>query len=214
MTSEEIASRVARKWSDLVAPIINAQSSAVERLTSTVRPGSTLTLRSGYASTNRGSVIPARLPFNLHGVRYGNDIGAAYNAFAQGVDHGITLSGAINGALSGATIGGPIGAVAGLAINLLGGLFGGHHHVPQSRIQNPALQFSPGSLDYMAYRYRATGGNSAASLLPGYVPPPSAPVVHLYIDGVKTAVNSQLQQQLNASSASRASAYYDMSRPL
>ncbi len=214
MTSEEIASRIARKWSDLVAPLMRAQSSAVEQLANTLHPGSNPALRSSFPGAHHRPSLPAHLPFSLHGVRYGNDIGAAYSAFAQGVDHGITLTGAINGAVSGAEIGGPIGAAAGLAMNLLGGLFGGHHHTPQTRIQDPALQFSPLSMDYMAYRYRATAGSSTASLLPGYVPPSAAPAIHLYIDGVKTAVQSQINQQISSSAASRASVYYDMARPL
>ncbi len=213
-TTEEIAGRVARRWSDLVAPIIQAQSAAVERLASTVNSGSGSLPRISYSAARQGPALPTHLPFSLHGIRYGNDFSTAYDTFAQGVDHGITLSGAINGAVAGASIGGPVGAAVGLGISLLGGLFGGHHHTPQTRIQNPALQFSPSSMDYMAYRYRATGGSSAASLLPGFKPPPSAPAVHLYIDGVKTAVQSQVNQQLSASAASRASVYYDMSRPL
>lgn len=128
---------------------------------------------------------------------------AATSIYEQARQEGSTFAnfvGAVTtGAETGGSLGGPVGAVAG---GILGGvlnLFGGgaHRQKPVDPDMNPALYHAPETFDYMAYRYRATG---QVPKIPGLEPfKTNAPVVavHLYVDGVKQSVQTQMANALS-----------------
>lgn len=133
---------------------------------------------------------------------------AAYSIFKQGQDQGVTFGGVLGGALAGGQIGGPVGAVIGGALSLIGGLF--HKKAaPQPGEQNPAFFNAPSTMDYWAYRYRATG--TLPSM--GDMHAAGGSVVNVYIDGVKTAVRTEVAAQTGASAIAPVSAYLDLHRP-
>ncbi|CEK16928.1 hypothetical protein CWRG_01664 [Chthonomonas calidirosea] len=148
---------------------------------------------------------------------------AAYGVFQQGEQHGITLGGVLQGAITGYEVGGPVGALVGAGLDILGGLFH-HSHLPPVASQNLAQQFGPGGFDYLAYRYHYFHTLGPVGSLLGPLPATSyrlatqffqpAPQIHLYIDGVKTAVNAQLQKSAGLDAAANANVYYNAARPL
>ncbi len=210
-----------RSLSNVFAPVMQAQTDAFTKLAHQMVPNH---VTHQHSSANE---MPASLPGGVSKLPYGSDISAAYTVLASGVNHGITLQGALSSALTGNAIGGPVGAAVGLGINLLGGIFG-HHSDPLavSKAQDPALYNSPSQMDYAAYRYResanlslpagTTAGQNGLAWwqMQGAHAPQSAPVVHLYLDGVQQTVQSNVQNATSASEASRANAYYDMHRPI
>ena len=155
--------------------------------------------------------------------KYLDAVGGAVGAFETGQQQGV-LGGTISGAGSGAAIGaafGPggaaIGAIAGGALGFIGGLFGGHHTPrPIDKETNPSDYNAPSAFTEAAYRYRATGGKgwTAQQLGLNLANPQLPPVVNVFVDGVKTSVQTALTQQTSLQSSSLTNATINSLQPV
>ncbi len=138
---------------------------------------------------------------------------AAYSIYDNGAQNGINAGGILGGAMTGFAIGGPIGAAVGGLLNVFGGLFG-HKSTPPpvDNPSNPAFYNTPQSMEWAAYRYRATG--QMPNSLNVHDWRNNAPIVNVYVDGVKTQVQKQINQQTTIASSSNTSTYMDYHRPV
>ena len=171
-----------------------------------VPPGATPT------STGKGGSPGGKSRGNFANTNIGMGL-AAYSVLQNGMQNG-PVSGAINGIMAGATYG-PVGMAIGGAVGLIGGLFGGHKKDPlaESKNHDPALYNAPGDMLWNAYRYRATGG-----VMPNDLNVKdwrkSAPIVNVFMDGVKVAVQTQLSQQGSTGMASQTNSSYNFGSPI
>lgn len=140
---------------------------------------------------------------------------AAYSVFQNGQQSGNWLSGGLGGVLAGASMGlGPVGMAVGGVIGLIGGLFGGKKKDPlaEDKARNPAFYNSPEDFVYNAYRYRATG--QLPNSMNGYVDwRTNAPVVNVYVDGVKSAVRTEMGTSLGLGNVAHTNTYMDYHGP-
>lgn len=137
---------------------------------------------------------------------------AAYGALSNGLQSGNPISGAIGGVMAGAAFG-PVGMAVGGALGLIGGLFGGHKKSQSiDQAKDPALYNAPSEFVYRAYEYRATGRIPNLSHVQDWRK--NAPIVNVFVDGVKAAVDTQLTQQSNTTNSSQTNTTLDYHKPI
>ena len=146
----------------------------------------------------------------------------AYGIFHSAQQSGNPFSGALGGVLGGGALTGwnPIGMAVGGAIGLIGGLFGGNKRkqTPEENAadRSPAFFNTPQDFIYEAYRWRATGGTDPASvaLMNKYRPiSETAPIVNVYVDGVKTQVRQEISNQVSVGSRANTNVYMNYHNP-
>jgi hypothetical protein len=209
-----------RQVSALTDPLIPAitnqvtstgeNTKAIGNLTSAITGGAAS--GAGGTVTGAGGGRKGLLPGK--GDRYLTEALAGYSVFASGQAQGSNLGSVLGAALAGGAIAGPIGALVGGGLNLLGGLFHQKARDPlaEDKSFNPAIYNAPSDYEYNAYRYRATGKlpdniGLRTSLT-------AAPVVNVYLDQVKTAVRTEVGQQLSLSRAAQTNVFLDMHGPV
>lgn len=144
----------------------------------------------------------------------------AYGILQNGMQAG-PVAGALNGILGAGAMTGwnPLAMGVGGAIGLIGGLFKKKPKQTPQEIaaeRNPGFYNTPADFTYEAYRWRATGGQDPMSLaLANKYKPISetAPVVNVYLDGVRTTVRTEIQAQVAPGTRSNTNVYFDYHRP-
>jgi hypothetical protein len=195
---------------------VTGNTAAVAALTSAITTGAT------GSAPNGGVVTPAGKDGKTNNpkpVKPGlSDIGlglAAYGVFQNGQQSGNWLTGGLGGVMAATSLGlGPVGMAVGGVIGLIGGLFGGKKKDPleTSKATNPSLYNAPEDFLYNAYRYRATGQlpNTMNGMIDWRT---NAPIVNVYVDGVKTAVKTELTSATSLGRAAQANTYIDYHGP-
>lgn len=147
---------------------------------------------------------------------------AAYGIYTNAANQSLLggfMTGAMGGAAVGASVAGPagglIGAAIGGTIGFLGSLFGHKSSKNEAADRSPAFYNQPSDFEYGAYRMRATATTVDLALASraSYIAK-MAPIVNIYVDGVKTAVKTELATQTSLGVTSRTNAYVDLQSPL
>lgn len=210
-----------KKWTDPFVATMSSQILAVEGNTDALRiltgamngykQGATANAPDDPSSNQAKSKALARRDSSKLNTTLAQGF-AGYSLFASGQQQGSTLGSVLGGAATGFALGGPVGAAVGGALNLIGGLF--HHKSEQqlNKERNPALYNAPSDFEYYAYRYRVTGTLPTQAEAGRFQT--AAPTVNVYVDGVKTAVKTELGTQTQLGRVAQTNAYYDTRRPI
>jgi TP901 family phage tail tape measure protein len=138
---------------------------------------------------------------------------AAYSVLDNSLNQPLTAGSVLSGAIAGFGVGGPVGAAIGGGLALLGGLFGGKKKAKEEpKDLNPAFYNTPNDLEYAAYRYRATG--QLPDLAGMHLFKTNAPVVNVYVDGVKKAVRTEIAGQTQSGRVAMVNTRIDLHQPL
>jgi hypothetical protein len=192
---------------------------ALERNTAALEgrsiPGGSPSSSGGSSGTSRLSTrgkMPSSLMLGI----------GAYGIFHSGQQSGNPISGALGGIIGGGALTGwnPIGMAVGGLVGLVGGLFGANKRkqTPEeiASERSPAFYNTPENFIYEAYRWRTTGGMDPATvaLMDKYRPiSETAPIVNVYVDGVKTAVQVEMGRQTSPGMRSNTTARINYHTP-